>query len=300
MTDLFAQTDRSSEPLVHGTEPVGGPVRPAPTVAEFDDLDMAALRHPTETSRFALALVALAVAVAVALFVLLSLGRITILASAFLIIALLVFVTWILVQFWRIRLLGDGVLVSGQTLPEVQEIVDIVRSRLDYNRRVDVFVVDKISQVLSGDDAPITLASFFGVHVLVVEGDALGDLTSDADRRRLQFTLATYIGALKVRYAQWWSPLFTAFQMTGLTVFVLPFVYPYYRATVYSGDRIAYACCGDLDVSLQAVYRVLVGKEIAPHLRADGLVGQALSAGAAGCCDSLSCCGPRHTRPTAT
>jgi hypothetical protein len=66
--------------------------------------------------------------------------------------------------------------------------------------------------------------------------------------------------------------------MTGLTAFVLPFVYPYYRATVYSGDRIAYACCGDLDVSLQAVYRALVGKEVAPHLRADGLVGQALSA----------------------
>jgi hypothetical protein len=66
--------------------------------------------------------------------------------------------------------------------------------------------------------------------------------------------------------------------MTGLTVFVLPFVYPYYRATVYSGDRIAYACCGDLDVSLHAVYRALVGKEIAPHLRADGLTGQALLA----------------------
>jgi hypothetical protein len=64
----------------------------------------------------------------------------------------------------------------------------------------------------------------------------------------------------------------------GLTVFVFPFVLPYYRATVYSGDRIAHACCGDLEVSLHAVYRALVGKEVAPHLRADGLVGQALTA----------------------
>ena len=91
------------------------------------------------------------------------------------------------------------------------------------------------------------------------------------------FTLATYVGSLKARYAQWWSPLFAAFQMTGLTVFVWPFVHPYYRATVYSGDRIAYACCGDLDVSLEAVYCALVGKEVAPHLRADGLAAQALS-----------------------
>src|SRR6476660_5169519 len=72
-------------------------------------------------------------------------------------------------------------------------------------------------------------------------------------------------------------PMFPAFRMTGLTVFVFPFMYPYCRAKVYSGGRIAYACCRDLDVSLHAVYRALVGKEIASHLRADGLTGQALS-----------------------
>ena len=64
--------------------------------------------------------------------------------------------------------------------------------------------------------------------------------------------------------------------MTGLAWTVAPFVFPYYRATVYSGDRIAYACCGDLDVSLQSVYRFLVGKDVAEHIRAEGLTGQAL------------------------
>jgi hypothetical protein len=241
------------------------------------DLNMAELRHPTEPSRFALALVALALAVAVAVFVLVSLGQATILIIAFVSIIAAVFVIWIGIQVWRIRLLGDAVLVSPHTLPKLQEVLDTVRARLGYTRRVDVFVVDKISNVLSGDDAPISLTSFFGMHVLVAQGDALGDLDSQADREQLLFTLATYVGALKARYAQWWSPLFTAFQMTGLTVFVWPFVFPYYRATVYSGDRIAYACCGDLDVSLQAVYGALVGKEIAPHLHADGLIDQALS-----------------------
>ena len=251
---------------------------PSPDGDAPPHLDMTRLRHPSEPSRLALALVALAAVTAVALFVLVSLGRTTFLATTFLVIVLAVILIWVALQVWRIRLLGDAVLVSEQTLPELQELVDTVRTKLGYERRVDLFVVDKMSQVLSGDATPITLTTFFGVQVLVAEGEALGNLASRPDRRRLEFALATYVGALKARQGQWWSPLFTAFQMTGLTVFVLPFVYPYYRATVYSGDRIAYACCGDLDVSLDAVYRALVGKEIAPHLRADGLTGQALSA----------------------
>ncbi|RFU21169.1 hypothetical protein D0Z06_12310 [Geodermatophilus marinus] len=249
--------------------PVPGPLTGAP---------IALLRHPAEPSRFALALVALAVAAAVAVFVLVSLGQATVLLAIVLGIAGAVLLIWVLVQIWRIRLLGDAVLVSERTLPEVQAVVDVVRGRLSYSRRVDLFVVDKISRVLSADDAPISLTTYFGVHVLVAEGDALGDPGDPDEREQLLFTLATYVGALKARYGQWWSPIFTAFQMTGLTVFVAPFVLPYHRATVFSGDRIAYACCGDLEVSLQAVYRALVGTTVAPHLRADGLTAQALQA----------------------
>ena len=239
-------------------------------------LDVAALRHPTEPSRFALALVASALAVAVGLFVLTSLGELTVLLGLVVVIGFVVLVFWVGLQIWRIRLLGDAVLVSATTLPDVQEIVDVVRARLAYDRRIDLYVVDKISRVLSADSAPITLTSFFGVHVLVAEGDALGDLDDAMDRRRLVFTLATYVGALKARYTQWWSPLFLVLYMTRLTVFVIPLIWPWYRATIYSGDRIAYACCGDPDVSLDVVYRALVGKDMAARLRADGLTGQAL------------------------
>jgi hypothetical protein len=34
------------------------------------------------------------------------------------------------------------------------------------------------------------------------------------------------------------------------------------RATVYTGDQIAYSCCHDFQVSLAAVYRLLVGREL--------------------------------------
>jgi hypothetical protein len=239
-------------------------------------LDVASLRHPTEASRFALALLASTFIVSLAVFLLVSLGQ----ASQLLLLLLAITVTLVLfrlfVQLLRIRLLADGILVSSETLPRVQEVVDTVRNRLGYDKRVDVFVVDKVSRVLGAEAAPIMLTSFFGVNVIVAEGDALGDLSSEQERRQLVFLLATYIGALKARHTQW-TPWLMALEMTGLPKLVFLFVYPWLRATVYTGDRIAYACCGDLDVSLRAVYQVLVGKNVAPHLRAPGLVGQAMS-----------------------
>jgi len=252
MTDTRRDYDPSLIPVPRPPDgPVGGGRGSGASVrSPSGEFLVADLRHPAEPSRFALALVALSVVVGIALFVMISLGQATELIAIIVAIVVVVLLIWVLVQILRIRLLGDAVLVSAQTLPEVQDVVDVVRARLAYTRRVDLFVVDKISRVLSSDAAPITLTSFFGVHVLVAEGDALGDLAEDHERQQLLFTLATYVGALKARYAQWWHPLFTAFQMTGLTMFVAPFVFPYYRATVYSGDRIAYACCGDLDVSL--------------------------------------------------
>jgi hypothetical protein len=141
----------------------------------------------------------MALAIAVALFVMVSLGRATLLIAAIVVILAALLLIWVLLQILRIRLLGDAVLVSPQTLPEVQQVVDVVRARLSYTRRVDLFVVDKVSRVLSSDAAPITLTSFFGVHVLVAEGDALGDLSDDRERSQLLFTLATYVGALKAR-----------------------------------------------------------------------------------------------------
>jgi hypothetical protein len=250
---------------------------PTSEPATWPRLDVAELRHPSEPSRFALALVASALAVAVGLFVLASLGALTVLLALVVIFGFVVLMFWVGLQIWRIRLLGDAVLVTATTLPDLQEIVDVVRGRLGYNRRIDLYVVDKISRVLSVDSAPITLTSFFGMHVLVAEGDALGDLDDAIDRRRLVFTLATYVGALKARYAQWWSPLFLMLNMTRLTVFVTPFIWPWYRATIYSGDRIAYACCGDPDVSLDVIYRALVGKDMAARLHANGLTAQALA-----------------------
>ena len=237
---------------------------------------MGALRHPYEGSRFAIALVASALSVAFGVLVLVMIGQQSEIALIVLLVVASLAAAWVLIQLWRIRLLADAVLVGPQTLPEVQAAVDTVRERLDFHGRLPVFVVDRIGRVMTGEAAAVTLTSFFGVNVLVAEGGALGDLSDEGDHERLVFVLATYFGAVKARTAQW-TPFLYALQFTFLPKLVFPFVYPWMRATVYTGDRIAYACCGDLNIGLEACYRALVGKEVAGHIQASGLTGQALT-----------------------
>jgi hypothetical protein len=266
-------------PTVTGPEPVGGAQArqlPPPSYWAGSTLDVGALRHPTESSRFALALLGCTAVVSLVVFGLVATGAVAEMLGALLVVIGLFVLIWLSVQLWRIRLLADGVKVDAATLPEVQQVVDFVRHRLAYDRRLEIFVVDKVSRVMAADAPPITLTSYFGVRVIVAEGAALGDLSNERERQQLVFVLATYIGALKARHTRW-SPYLAALEMLGLGKLVSPLVSPWYRATVYTGDRIAYACCGDLGVSLEAVYRTLVGKEVAPHLRDVGLVAQALT-----------------------
>ncbi|MGH1565366.1 hypothetical protein [Mumia sp. DW29H23] len=252
------------------------PTWTASTQQRAPSLDVRALRHPTEASRFALALVSTAAGTALVLYLLLALLTSSQVLWQVAVLLGVVALTWIAVQLWRVRMLADAVKVDDETLPELSRIVADVRHRLAFDRRVDVFVVDKLGRVLPGETRTTTVTTFFGIRVIVLEGSLIGDLTREEDRRRCTFLVATLIGALKARHAQWGAVL-EVLHTLKLTLVVAPLVTPWLRATVYTGDRLAYACCDDLDVSLRAAYRSLVGGDVASELRATGLVQQALA-----------------------
>ena len=238
-------------------------------------LDVAGLRHPTEGSRFALACVASSAIVALAVAALVALGQEARLALTILGLAVFVLSLLLAISLYRIRLLADAVRVSTASLPALQSVVDEVRQRLGYDGRLTVFVVDKVDRVLARTVTPVALTSYFGIHVIVVEGAVVGDLAVPRERQKLVFLLATQVGALKAKQTTW-TPVLAALLYSGIGRLATPFILPWQRATVYSGDRFALACCGDLEVSLESAYKALVGKEIAPSVRAEGLVEQAL------------------------
>lgn len=133
----------------------------------YPTLDVAALRHRTEPSRFALAAIACGlIAGGTNFFVLAAYGP-----EYFLVIAPVVAGAlgslWVLVQLVRIRNLAAAVKVSRETFPEVQDAIDEIRSRLSYRRRTDVYLVDK-------QTPPVTLASYFGYRVIVSQRSSSG------------------------------------------------------------------------------------------------------------------------------
>ncbi len=229
-------------------------------------LDIRDLRYPTEPSRFVLAVVSTlsGLLVVVVWFAQLDLPA---LLAAIVGLAIALSLLWVTLQIHRVRILGDAVLVGPDTLPDFQGAVDEVRNMVDYHKRVDIFVVPKLSP-------PTQLTSYFGVRVLLVEGGAVADITTPANRPQLLFLLGTYFGALKAKHDRW-----TLFELlldnAGLRRLLAPVVGPWLRATVYTGDQIAFGCSRDFGTSLDAVFRTLVGRELSPQLEAGGLIKQA-------------------------
>ena len=160
-----------------------------------EQIDVKALRYPTEPSRFVLAVASVVAGLAV---VIVWLGAIEL--SSLLVgiagLAIGMAALWVVLQVNRVRILGDSVLVTSETLPDLQSAIDEVRSRIGYHRRVDIFVVPKSAR-------PVTLTSYFGVRVLIVEGRAVADITAPDTRSQLLFLLGTYFGALKAKHDRW-------------------------------------------------------------------------------------------------
>ncbi|WP_281884722.1 hypothetical protein [Agromyces rhizosphaerae] len=220
-------------------------------------------RHPSEAPAFVLAVTAVGVVLAIGLFAVFSPA---VLGGLLAIVGVALFI-WLNFQIGRVRMRAHAVAVTSASFPALQEVIDDVRSRLGYRRRVDVFVV-------RGQATAAATYTYFGVNAILLDGSAIADLDSERRRSEVRFLLATEFGHLLARFS-WWVPARVAVTRLGLQQVLAPFVAPWLRATVYTGDRLAYLCTRDVDVSMNAIHRALVGKDAAADLRPSGLIEQA-------------------------
>jgi len=233
----------------------------------YETLWIKSLLHPTERSRLALALTAIFVAGAGFAALLVAAGGLTAVAVRVAILVITLASIWLGVQIHRAHMLGQSVRVTRRSLPEVQDVLDQVRDQLDYHRPIDVYVAAKLKQ-------PAMVQSYLGTKMILIEGSLIGDLLTPERRSELTFLLARYVGAFKARHTRFdlLTILISAVhQLRALNLFLNP----YYRATSYSGDQIALACCGDLGIGLTATERLLSGREVAPTVAAPGVIDQA-------------------------
>jgi hypothetical protein len=225
------------------------------------------LIHPTEPSRLALALVAAGVALIILIVVAAVASNAGALGYLFLFALFIGGSLWFGQQLLRARLLGRSVRVGSDTFPALQELLDEVRSTLGYQKRIDVYVVDKGA-------APIAMSSYLGTRIVVIEGGLVADMLTPEGRAQLTFLLGRSIGALCARHTRLNTVVAFLGAMDALK-YVSPFLRPWYRASVYSGDQIGMACCSNLEAALLATRRLLVGKELADDLPSGNVVPQA-------------------------
>jgi len=235
--------------------------------ARSDVLSVRNLLHPRERSRFWLALVPSAATLVVFPVIIYSAGGLKAEGGAVAVVLGLVILVWVLIQIHRARLLGGAIRVTSASLPQVQEVVDEVRQRLDYHGRLEVWILEKV-------DGQVTLTSYLGTKMILVEGGLASDLVADDKRAQLTFLIARFVGALKAKHLRL-TPLQVVIASIKSLKFLNIFILPYERTIVYSGDQLGLACAGGLCAGLGVINRLLVGKEIAPELGAEGVLAQA-------------------------
>ncbi|MDQ6740854.1 MAG: hypothetical protein M3021_10995, partial [Actinomycetota bacterium] len=233
-------------------------------------MDIRRLQHPYEYSRLLLALSSTVIvfgAVVLWIFIVLPELAVPYLAPVVLVLLLLAIAIWLVVLVRRARLLGGAILVAPETLPRLADVVQSVRTGLDYRRRVDVYVAEKAS-------GPVSMFNFMGTRIILLEGGLVADLQQDAKRPQLVFLLGSKFGQLTARHRQF-TLLVAWLEGQESLKFLNLFLAPYFRATTYSGDQIGAACCNDIQAAGAMMNRLLVGKELSPSLVISGVLDQA-------------------------
>ena len=249
-------------------QPAPGPAAQASAPARARPaLDVRLLRHPSEPSRFGLAASASILLVGLGLVLLLRQVGVLAMAGLGVILLLTLGLAWWGVQVHRAKLLGAAARVTPETFPVLSAAAGEVKQQVGYTRPVEIFVT-------AHTEVPVRLTSFFGTHILLMEGDLVADLVKPGNRPQLDFILATFFGKLKVK-ALAWAPLLIAIDALQLPQVLNFLIAPWERATVYTGDQVAAVCCGSLDESIIALNRLLVGKDLARSVGMSGLMNQA-------------------------
>ena len=257
-----AASDRGAAGMPSAPVPVPVPVSGRPPI------DVRQLRHPSEPSRLAFAAASSILLIGLGLLLVARLAGFFWLAVTGAVVLFALGSSWCLVQLYRARLLGAAVRVTPDTFPALSAAAMEVKQQLGYPRPAEIFVADI--------DEPVLLTTFLGNHVLVMKGGLVAGLIKPGSRAQLDFVLATFFGKLKARTLVW-APALIAIDALQLARVLNFLIAPWERATVYTVDQVAAACCGSLDQSVIALNRLLVGKDLADSVGITGLMYQAVT-----------------------
>lgn len=223
-------------------------------------LNVSDLCHPTEESRFKLALATTAVVIIILLTI------IRYYPGFIFVIGLLILVVWFSSEIIKASLISNSIKISKDNFPQVNLLVNQIKDTLDYPGNIDIYIMDK-------GEVNSILIKLFNTKVIILYSELLEDMIKDPNLLQLTWIIARFVGHLKAKHLRFTYIRILINSIERFVIFNL-LLNPYERATIYSGDQIGLAVCHDLKSALIAFDKFFVGNELAPKVQLSGIMHQ--------------------------
>jgi len=220
--------------------------------------------YPKENNRFSIAMV---IGIPIAI-----LGLIATLATFGLLliyIGLIVFFVWFSLSIAKMNLIGNSVKVSKDNFPEINKIYHEIRSELSYEKDIQIYIVEEGS-------VNAFLANFFKTKFIVLNSELVKDMIgSDNNRIQMKWIIARFIGALKTKHFRitFLRLIFEYVEKIKIFNFI---ILPYERATQYTGDNIGMLVTKNVEQSIVAFNKLLVGNDLSAKINFNGIINQGI------------------------
>jgi hypothetical protein len=224
------------------------------------DMEFGRCVHPREMPRFLLALLfALPISLVVAGAILLTPVGGVVLAVIFLICFLL----WWGFEIGYASLLANWILVSEDNYPRLHELLVEMKERIGVTEKVDIIVHKQ-------DVFSAAFTMLFARRAIYIGSELLAQGVTDDE---LRWMIGRYLGYIRAKRRM--GPLRYVITLGESLIVFNFFIYPYIRATVYTGDRVALAAIdGDITSAISAMNKLIVGREVGYSVNPAGMARQ--------------------------
>lgn len=233
----------------------------ATTPSKITAEEFKSLLHPTEDSRFDLALFIVIPVIGLGLLFLLKTAM-----FAFIFIGAIAISVWFGMRLLKASLTANAVKVSPSNFSEIHKILEEVQYVLDYHKDVRIYIVEE-------GTVNAFLAKFFKTELIILNSELVEDMIQPEKLLQAKWVIARFVGSLKAKHTRLFFVRVIIDSLEKLQIFNL-FLLPYERAIQYSGDQIGLAVCKDLDQSLVAFYKFMVGNQLSHRVNPAGIAEQ--------------------------
>ncbi len=224
------------------------------------DLEFGRCVHPREMPRLLLALLfAVPISLVIAAATLLTPMGGVVLSVIFLICFLL----WFAYEIFYALLLGNWILVSEDNYPRLHDLLQEMKQRIGIANNVDIIVYEQAA-----------FASFFQMlfarRAIFITSELVAQGVTDDE---LRWLIGRWVGYMRSKRRL--GPLRLVVALVQQIPALNLFIFPYERATVYTGDRVGLAAVdGDISTAISTMNKLMVGREVGYSVNPAGMVRQ--------------------------